>query len=613
MRYLVTGADGFLGRHFLTALAEQSSPVRAMIQRSAPDDVFPSKPEVVRAEMLEPDTLPAAVEGVTHVIHLAARVHMMNDTALDPDKAFHEVNVDGTRLLMEAAAEAGASHFLLMSTVKAMGEEEVGMLDESSPTNPTTPYGRSKLAAEKVVFEMGQACGMHVVVLRLPMVYGPGAKGNIRRLLDAAAHDRRLPFGCIDNRRSMVYVGNVVAAALSALACPAANGQIFLVCDERPYSTREFYSAICKAMGKEPLLRRIPRCLLRTMGWCGDLAEAISRRKMPVDSGVIRRITGDLCFSDRKIRTELGYAPSVSLDVGIRETVEWYRSKCGTDRRGLHALSIDVEDWYRSAIDPNAELSDRFEYNTMTVLENLAKHDVKGTFFVLGMAAEKAPHVIKAIATAGHEVQNHGFAHRSNFVLDENAFREDILKAKKLIENIIGAEVYGYRAPFFSVDERNLWVLDVLAETGHRYDSSIFPLKTKRYGIQDYPLEPRIIETPRGHRLVEAPVACFHWMGRRIPVGGGGYFRLWPYRVIRYAWRQLTRVDRPGIIYMHPYEYDPSEMSAYKKSVPWKRRFHQGLGRKAFPRKIDRLLTEFTFGRMRDILHDLLIEVESLR
>jgi len=271
-----------------------------------------------------------------------------------------------------------------------------------------------------------------------------------------------------------------------------------------------------------------------------------------------------------------------------------------------HAISVDVEDWYQSTVDARAPLSDRFERSTATVLEAFEAHGVRGTFFVLGLAAEKAPHVIRRIADAGHEVQSHGYGHRLNYDLSEEAFRQDLLRAKGLIEDLAGAEVYAYRAPCFTIDERNLWTLDVLAETGHRYDSSIFPVKTSRYGIAGYPPEPRLIESPRGHPLVEAPVASFDWLGKRRPVGGGGYFRLWPWWVIRKAWRQLEAAGRPGIVYMHPYEYDPIEMGVYRAHVPLKRRLHQGIGRKGFPSKIDRLLEEFRFGAMDEVLAPLL-------
>ena len=272
----------------------------------------------------------------------------------------------------------------------------------------------------------------------------------------------------------------------------------------------------------------------------------------------------------------------------------------------LHAISVDVEDWYQSTIDARAELSDRFQSTTRKVLEAFEAAGVRGTFFVLGLAAQRAPDVVRMIARAGHEVQSHGYSHVEVFKLTREEFRQDLLRAKKLLEDLVGAPVFGYRAPGFSIDQQTMWAMDVLAETGHGYDSSVFPVKTSRYGIGGYPPEPRIVDTPDGHRIVEAPVACFNWLGKRRPVGGGGYFRLWPYWVIRKAWRQLERLGRPGIIYMHPYEYDPSEMSAYRSSVSLKQRIHQGLGRRGFPAKVDRLLSEFSFGAMEDVLADLL-------
>ena len=271
----------------------------------------------------------------------------------------------------------------------------------------------------------------------------------------------------------------------------------------------------------------------------------------------------------------------------------------------LHGISVDVEDWYQSTIDPNAGLSDRFERTTDKVLRAFDAAGVKATFFVLGLAAEKAPRLVRAIADAGHEVQSHGYGHAEVFNLSEKAFQQDLARAKALLEDITGTEIYGFRAPSFSLDDRTPWAFDVLAETGHRYDSSIFPIKMSRYGVADYPLEPRLVQTPRGRRIVEAPIACFEWLGRRWPVGGGGYFRLWPYRVLRKAWRQMDRLGRPGIVYMHPYEYDPSEMRSYGSGVSLKTRLHQGLGRKGFPRKVDRLLADFRFGPIREVLAPL--------
>ncbi len=328
MKYLVTGADGFLGRHFLAQLAQRGIETKAMLIEGLPEVSLPGNPEIVRGDLLNAESLAGVVDGVTHVVHLAARVHMMNDPAPDPEKAFFRVNVDGTKLLLQAARDGGVSHFLLMSTVKAMGEEDSGVFDENTPPKPTTPYGRSKLAAEKCVFEFGRENAMHTVALRLPMVYGPGAKGNVLRLLDAASKGRKLPFGAIRNQRSMVYVGNVVDAAIAALDHAESDGRVYLVCDAKPYGTRDIYSEICRSMGKGELLKNTPAWMLKMMGLCGDVLEFITRRDMPVNSGVIGRIAGDLCFSSDRISSELGFVPQVALPEGINRTVEWYQQGC---------------------------------------------------------------------------------------------------------------------------------------------------------------------------------------------------------------------------------------------------------------------------------------------
>ena len=162
-----------------------------------------------------------------------------------------------------------------------------------------------------------------------------------------------------------------------------------------------------------------------------------------------------------------------------------------------HAISVDFEDWYQSTVDETSTLTDRFQASTEKVLEAFADAGVHATFFVLGLAAETAPQLVKRIADAGQ-------------------LRDDLLRAKALIEDLTGQEVYGYRSPCFSVDERNLWALDVLAETHHRYDSSIFPVKKSRYGIDGYAPEPRIVETPRGHRLIaDHLIGCLMAMGER--------------------------------------------------------------------------------------------------
>ncbi len=328
MLYLVTGADGFLGRHVLAELARREIPAVAMLHPDVPPVELPGSPRQVRADLLDEAALADAVEGATHIIHLAARVHMMHETAADPEKAFHDVNVTGTGNVLAAAAAAGATRFLLMSSVKAMGEEEVGVFDETAECHPASPYGRSKLAAERLLFQRAGELGVHAVVLRLPMVYGPGNKGNMLRLLDAASHRKKLPLGAVANRRSMVYVGNVVDAVLTAIDADAANGEVFLVCDERPYSSRELYAAVSRRLAGEPLLRSIPVGVLKAMGLAGSVLQKLTGREMPVDRGAIRRLTGDLCFDNSKIRRVLGFQPRAGLDEGIAATVDWYQQGC---------------------------------------------------------------------------------------------------------------------------------------------------------------------------------------------------------------------------------------------------------------------------------------------
>jgi nucleoside-diphosphate-sugar epimerase len=328
MKYLVTGADGFLGRHFLAELARSGLPTRAMLLPGLPEKPLPGNPQVVHADVLNPESLAEAVDQVTDIIHLAARVHILDDRAPDPDEAFFRVNVEGTRALLQAAAKAGVKRFLLMSSVAAMGDDQGEHGSRGPLGQASTPYGRSKLAAEQVMFDFASKHGIQAVALRPPIIYGPGAKGNVLRLLEAAHADRRLPFGRIANQRSMVYVGTVIDAALRAMQSPVSAGKTYIVCDTRPYGTAELYTEICRAMGKPPLLRNVPVWLLRAAAGIGDAVERILHRKMPVNSYVVKRIVGDLCFDGSKIQQELDWSPKVPLEEGISKTVQWYRQGC---------------------------------------------------------------------------------------------------------------------------------------------------------------------------------------------------------------------------------------------------------------------------------------------
>jgi polysaccharide deacetylase family protein (PEP-CTERM system associated) len=267
-----------------------------------------------------------------------------------------------------------------------------------------------------------------------------------------------------------------------------------------------------------------------------------------------------------------------------------------------NAISVDVEDWLQSTLDPNLPLTDRFQASTRKVLQAFADANVRGTFFILGLAAEKAPQVVREIHDAGHEIQSHGYGHQLVYTLTPEQFRQDLLRSKGLIEDQVGVKVTGYRAPVFSILEQNLWALDVLVECGFEYDSSLFPVRTGRYGVEGTPLVAHRLKAPAGGELIELPVATYAVAGKTLPVGGGGYFRLFPYWVIRRAIAQQNAKGQPVTIYMHPYEYDPVEFRELGVHVPLRKRLHQGIGRRGFPKKVRRMLADTPFGPMCDIV-----------
>lgn len=263
-------------------------------------------------------------------------------------------------------------------------------------------------------------------------------------------------------------------------------------------------------------------------------------------------------------------------------------------------LTIDVEDWIQSVFDVEAPLTVGFVGNTHKVLEHLGERGVRATFFVLGLAAEKSPQLVREIVAAGHEVQSHGYGHRLVGTQTRREFREDVTRSKKLLEDLTGCRVFGYRAPAFSIGRSTLWALDVLIECGFDYDSSLCPVQTPRYGIPGIPRDVHVLRTPSGQALIEFPVATYRILGRLIPAGGGGYARLWPYPLLRGAVRQLNIMEAPAVFYVHPYEYSPAEIDSLPVAVPWGLRLHQTLGRSRVRNRLDRLLGEFSFGPAKD-------------
>ena len=274
----------------------------------------------------------------------------------------------------------------------------------------------------------------------------------------------------------------------------------------------------------------------------------------------------------------------------------------------MNAFSVDVEDWYQvadfDAVIPFPDwdrYESRVERNTDAILGLLAEAGCHGTFFVLTWNAERHPAIVRRIAAAGHEVATHGYAHRIVYEQTREEFHHDVERAKRTLEDIIGEPVLGYRAPSFSFTRRSAWAPDVLLDLGFRYDSSVFPVRDSLYGMPDAERFPYVIRERDGRRLVEFPITTTALLGRNLPLGGGAYLRVFPYRYLRWGMRRVNRRERqPAVVYIHPWEIDPGQP---RMKTAGKRGFsshYVNLGRTEA--KLRRLLRDFRFAPMRAVL-----------
>jgi len=272
----------------------------------------------------------------------------------------------------------------------------------------------------------------------------------------------------------------------------------------------------------------------------------------------------------------------------------------------VNAMTVDVEDYFHvSAFDgvlPRAQwarLESRVVPNTERLLALFEETSVTATFFVLGWVAERHPSLVRAILDAGHEVASHGYAHRLVYDLTPAMFREDIRRAKGVLEDAGGRAVEGYRAPSYSVTPRSLWALDILIDEGFRYDASIFPIHHDRYGIPVSPRHPYVL-TRAGGDILEAPGSTVKWGPFNFPVAGGGYFRILPYEWTRWGIARINRLeDRAAIFYIHPWEIDPGQ-PRLSGSVLSRFRHYRNLHRTEA--RLRRLMGDFEFGPMTTVL-----------
>ena len=323
---LITGASGFLGTFVGSALLARGARVRGMVRRDGELRLQPGVEAAVVADLLDQDGVSRALEGVTTVVHLAARVHIGSERGGDALAAYRRINVEGTRRLLEGAVRAGVRRLVFASSVKAVGEANADPWSEDQIPNPVTPYGLSKLEAERCVV-LAAASGIHASILRLPLVYGPGVRANMLKLFMMVDSGVPLPFGGIANRRSVVYAGNVLAAIDAVLAAPAASGEIFFVTDGEDISTTDLIRRIAQSLGRSARLIPAPVGMLRQIARAGD---RISRLvPWPLTTPALQRLLGSLAVTDAKLRAVTGFAPPYEMRDGLAATAAWFRTSRG--------------------------------------------------------------------------------------------------------------------------------------------------------------------------------------------------------------------------------------------------------------------------------------------
>jgi nucleoside-diphosphate-sugar epimerase len=316
---LVTGANGFAGQALCAHLRLQGVQVRRAVRRMTQGDGRYGDDAVIGE--IGPDTQwHAALDGIETVVHLAARAHVMHAAVGDSIEDYRRVNVQGTRRLALEAASAGVRRFVFLSSVKVNGETTEHPFTEEDAPHPTDAYGISKWEAEQVFKNIAQERGIEWVILRPPLVYGPGVRANFLRLMRAVDRGIPLPLGALQNRRSLLYLGNLIDAILVSLSHPGAANQVFLLSDGEDISTPDLVHRLAAALRVRPRLLSTPPQLLWFAGWVtGRMAST-------------ERLTRSLQVDSSRIRKALGWTPPFSLDQGLAKTVDWYRTVVSAQR-----------------------------------------------------------------------------------------------------------------------------------------------------------------------------------------------------------------------------------------------------------------------------------------
>jgi len=274
-----------------------------------------------------------------------------------------------------------------------------------------------------------------------------------------------------------------------------------------------------------------------------------------------------------------------------------------------HAFTVDVEDWYHGipvSAETRASAERRLERGLDLLLEILAGASVRGTFFVLGPVAREHPAAVRRIAAAGHEIGCHGWSHDPLYTLSREVMRDETVRARDAIQEVTGRRVDAYRAAYFSVTKASLWALEVLAELGFRYDSSVFPVRNWRYGIVGFDPNPQLMDTAGGP-IFEVPMSVRRVLGRDIPVSGGAYFRIYPYAITHANFESAERAGRPVVFYLHPWELDPGHP---RVPFSWRPRATHYVNLAATAPRLRRLVHDFSFAPLEEVFSN---ELERAR
>ncbi|MBW7470071.1 DUF3473 domain-containing protein [Marinobacter sp. M216] len=281
-----------------------------------------------------------------------------------------------------------------------------------------------------------------------------------------------------------------------------------------------------------------------------------------------------------------------------------------------NALTIDVEDYFQvAALSEAVERDDwssmeyRVEANTDRLLELFDSHNIKATFFTLGWVAERSPALVRRIRDAGHEIASHGYSHQLIYDQTPELFREETRRSKRILEDITGEPVTGYRAASYSITSKSRWALDVLCDEGFTWDSSIFPVHHDRYGMPGTPFEPYQLRAPGGGLLTEFPLSTCPIGRYRLPIAGGGYFRLFPYWFSRWGLGQINKAGQPFIFYLHPWEIDPDQPRLKVKAFS---RFRHYNNLDKCMSRLESLLGDFRFGPVSSVLSRVTISSEAV-